>query len=260
MAPGWGNGRDISSLSKDIIRHIAAHQDSQEISAGDTFKVSTDYVEFCMKLMLEKRKLLLPTLGNEPNHKPEAASWSWDLPAELVQIESKMSQLSASDGSVTPSLHDPNAEVRTDIVDEVDGTVMRDAGVSNEIWNVQTAIRHQKEKEQQAKEELKQLKEAKQRVLEEARQAEELVGQAEDKRGREEAERKAQEARNLVELKQRELEFRHKQEELQQKEKLSIQAKLRNLGVCCMGYECIRMGSIYRCAGGSHTLSASSID
>jgi dephospho-CoA kinase len=74
MAPGWGNGRDISSLSKDIIRHIAAHQDSQEISAGDTFKVSTHHVEFCMKFMLEKRKLLLPTLGNEPNHKPEAAS------------------------------------------------------------------------------------------------------------------------------------------------------------------------------------------
>jgi hypothetical protein len=44
-----------------------------------------------------------------------------------------------------------------------------------------------------------------------------------------------------VELKQRELEFRHKQEELQQKEKLSIQAKLRKMGVCCMGYQCIRM-------------------
>jgi flagellar biosynthesis GTPase FlhF len=172
-----------------------------------------------------------------------------------------MSQVAASDGSVTPLLHDPNAEVRTDIVDEVDGTVMRDAGVSNEIWNdLQTAIRHQKEREQQAKEELKQLEEAKQRVLEEARQAEELVRQAEDKRRREEAERKAQEARNLVELKQRELEFRPKQEELQQIEKLSIQAKLRKMGVCCMGYECIRMGSTYRCAGGSHTLSASSID
>jgi AAA+ superfamily predicted ATPase len=266
MAPGWGNGRDISSLSKDIIRHIAVHQDSQEISAGDTFKVSTHHVEFCMKLMLEKRKfttdaLLLPTLGNEPNHQPEAASQSWDLPAELVQIESKMSQVSASDGSVTPLLHDPNAEVRTDIVDEVDGTVMRDAGVSNEIWNdLQTAIRHQKEKEQQAKEELKQLEEAKQRVLEEARQAEELVRQAEDKRRREEAERKAQEARKLVELKQRELEFRRKQQELQQKEKQRIQAKLKKMGVCCMGYEWIRMGSIYRCAGGSHTLSACSID
>ncbi|CAK9210253.1 unnamed protein product [Sphagnum troendelagicum] len=266
MAPGWGNGRDISSLSKDIIRHIAAHQDSQEISAGDTFKVSTDHVEFCMKLMLEKRKfttdaLLLPTLGNEPSHQPEAASQSWDLPAELVKIESKMSQLSASDGSVTPLLHDPNAEVITEIDDEVDGTVMRDAGVSDEIWNdLQTAIRHLKEKEQQAKEELKQLEEAKQRVLEEARQAEELVPQAEDKRRREEAERKAQEARKLLELKQRELESRRKQQELQQKEKQRIQAKLKKMGVCCMRYEWIRMGSIYRCAGGSHTLSASSID
>jgi hypothetical protein len=259
MAPGWGNGRDISSLSKDIIRHIAAHQDSQEISAGDTFKVSTDHVEFCMKFTTDA--LLLPTLGNEPNHQPEAASQSWDLPAELVKIESKMSQLSASDGSVTPLLHDPNAEVITDIDDEVDGTVMRDAGVSDEIWNdLQTAIRHQKEKEQQAKEELKQLEEAKQRVLEEARQAEELVRQAEDKRRREEAERKAQEARKLVELKQRELEFRRKQQVLQQKEKQRIQAKLKKMGVCCMGYEWIRMGSIYRCAGGSHTLSACSID
>jgi flagellar biosynthesis GTPase FlhF len=172
-----------------------------------------------------------------------------------------MSQLSASDGSVTPLLHDPNAEVITEIDDEVDGTVMRDAGVSDEIWNdLQTAIRHQKEKEQQAKEELKQLEEAKQRVLEEARQAEELVRQAEDKRRHEEAERKAQEARKLVELKQHELESRRKQEEFKQKEKQRIQAKLRKMGVCCMGYEWIHMGSIYRCAGGSHTLSASSID
>jgi hypothetical protein len=166
-----------------------------------------------------------------------------------------MSQLSASDGSVTPLLHDPNAEVITDIDDEVDGTVMWDAGVSDEIWNdLQIAIRHQKEKEQEAKEELKQLEEAKQTVLEEARQAEEVVLQSEDKRRREEAERKAQEARNLVELKQRELEFRRKQEELQQKEKQRIEAKLRKMGVCCMGYEWIPMGSIYRCAGGSRTL------
>jgi hypothetical protein len=46
-----------------------------------------------------------------------------------------------------------------------------------------------------------------------------------------------------------------KREEDQKKREIVAQAKLRNSGVCPVGYIWIKQGDGYRCAGGSHFVS-----
>ena len=48
-------------------------------------------------------------------------------------------------------------------------------------------------------------------------------------------------------------EFELRVEEQRREEK--VQRKLRHMGVCSMGYHCIKQLSGYRCSGGSHFIS-----
>ena len=77
-----------------------------------------------------------------------------------------------------------------------------------------------------------------------------------------EAKRRHEEARLRHELERRALEAemeilhrKRKEEEERRRKEREAQKKLRDMGVCCMGYRWIKQATGYRCAGGSHYVS-----
>jgi len=72
---------------------------------------------------------------------------------------------------------------------------------------------------------------------------------------REQERLKAHAARVEREKAARELEAKKEAERKRKEQEAKAQRKLREMGVCPVGYRWMNMGSYYRCAGGSHTVS-----
>lgn len=143
----------------------------------------------------------------------------------------------------------------------------RDPGVSDEIWHrLQEVKRRLEEEQRRAREAYLEIE----RELEEAKRKEEEAAEAARVRARQiqqaqeqakkqelmkqreaarlkEAQLKAERERLVRELNQKRLE-----EQRRQQEEAKAQQKLRELGVCPVGYKWIPIGDGFRCAGGSH--------
>ncbi|KDR65734.1 hypothetical protein GALMADRAFT_106825 [Galerina marginata CBS 339.88] len=147
------------------------------------------------------------------------------------------------------------------------GNAQRDPGVSDAIWRqMGAAKRAANEIERNARNEIKNLEreaeaqkreeqEQKKRVndLQNGEAAEREASQrAELQRQREEARLKALAARVAKEKAAADLRARKEAERQRQEKEAKAQRKLREMGVCPVGYHWIRMGSVYRCAGGTH--------
>ncbi|KAF8159698.1 P-loop containing nucleoside triphosphate hydrolase protein [Crassisporium funariophilum] len=74
-------------------------------------------------------------------------------------------------------------------------------------------------------------------------------------REREEARLKELAARAAGERAAAELRIKKEEEQRRKEQEAKAQRKLREMGVCPAGFRWTRMGSLYRCAGGSHTVS-----
>ncbi|KAI6040717.1 P-loop containing nucleoside triphosphate hydrolase protein [Pisolithus marmoratus] len=91
---------------------------------------------------------------------------------------------------------------------------------------------------------------------EERRRKEEMVRRlAEIERQAAEARRREQEVKAARERAAEELKRKQREEALRQNKIEEAQKRLRTMGVCPVGYQWIRMGSGWRCAGGSHFVS-----
>jgi len=155
------------------------------------------------------------------------------------------------------------------------GRVGRDPGVSDVVWQGLTNTKRQAEaREKQIKEGIKaaadRLAARRKQEEEERRRLKELERQAANARleeaKRAEIERQKAEARKRMEAAQEakrraQAELRGKEEAARKRKEIDerVQQKLRQMGVCMAGYQWINMGSYYRCAGGSHTVSMSQL-
>lgn len=144
-------------------------------------------------------------------------------------------------------------------------TDQRDDGVTDDIWaqlERDKAIADTEEKaylrvtndEQQQKQELQRLQDQESRLIREADEAKQR--EDEEARKRYEQERLRHELeRRMKEGLARDLENKRKVlAEARRKEQVN-QEKLRQMGVCVMGYRWIKQSGGYRCAGGSHWVS-----
>ncbi|KAE9394090.1 P-loop containing nucleoside triphosphate hydrolase protein [Gymnopus androsaceus JB14] len=244
VLPGWGNMRDVMTLSKKMIAEAYSAK-----SANPTFNLAGERAIAVMKDMLAG--------APEPTMLPPAAPIS---PAPPVMSSAPSSSVSSSKTKKKPasreSIQGPGG----------DG---RDPGVPDSVWlqlQLDKTAREKAEREnaqriaelerqvQETKE-----REAKERALLEEQAKAKVKDEAERlalKRRHEEMRLRALEAQNERRKLEEALEARREEE----KKEARAQTKLRQLGVCPVGYRWIKQAGGYRCSGGSHWVNDAALE
>jgi hypothetical protein len=278
----WGNGRDVKTLSKAIVG--AAFAGAEPTLATLTVS-SRELIAALEKMYAEQRarcecdkKLTIGNLfsnSNIPN--------ILDLPTESIspipivtstQTAKKFAEPTPTAAEESPELQQPKMAAT-----EEDRRDLRDPGVSDETWaQLQANVAANELAEKQAQ---KAIAELEQRVVaavneqedraEKESEAEQVARlrpppagddgeDDEQKRRHEEARLRALKARLAVREAEEKLRIAKVEEERKKKLEAQAQVKLREMGVCPVGYRWINVGSGYKCAGGSHFVSNAALE
>ncbi|KAF2260255.1 P-loop containing nucleoside triphosphate hydrolase protein [Lojkania enalia] len=247
----WGNGRDVSTLSKAIFSKLLA-----SAKPPITNLVLTEHsVLSALENMYAERSKREKAVGKTRNAIQMPLLRSPNTQQQILP-QVNMSKATTTTSAQPPPIQDEEKETHPKISGQVqvkpkrlESTVdVRDPGVSDELWHQlqidkRAAIEREK-KEKRLQEEMIQ----KEQRLEELKQAEKAAA--------DEQERWQQESERI----QLELERRRREQELaaieREKEKdRKAQKKLRDLGICPAGFLWIKQAGGYRCSGGIHFLS-----
>ena len=251
--PSWGNARDIKTLANAMIGTV--FRTSASISGALT--ISTDEILRQTRNMLQER-----------SDRTVPSNTSHGLPREIFQQlqdpQPPIATTTTTSQAKTPA--DPPPRLIAPLPSlPVDAAIQRDDGVSDEIWLQLQSDKHAQSTQptvsastivdlesrlQSALAEEQEKLAARQHLEEEATapeqsEAQERIRKQEHARFEEDAARKARE------MAMQELE-RVRLREVGQKREEQVQVRLREMGVCCMGYRWIKQCDGYRCAGGSH--------
>lgn len=248
----WANARDVDILAKDIFRKVL--QDTNR----NCLVVTEPTVLQCLDQMVTerlKREQCQRTHHLASQDKAEVTPLS--LPVRVNSHCSSNTKMATSNTSDTttrslPRLPPTDLDPRdTEVTDEVWSQLQQDKAAAEarekEYLNLTAAEENQANALRKAKED----EDVMVREVEEARRSghEETRGRHEQIRLQRELERRAREEELEKIRKQREQVERNRRREQQ------AQAKLREMGVCVMGYRWIKQTGGYRCAGGSHWVS-----
>ncbi|KAG8424327.1 hypothetical protein J3458_001129 [Metarhizium acridum] len=209
---GWASARDVKQLAKDIFRNVDL--------SSQSLKVEQDQVSEALNAMLLKRSKM----------EQDAAVTGLSQGLANVQLrEDSRPPVPCQSNTSTESQQEEEHTNKTDdvvIAEELDqdkltcdGLGIRDAGVSDEVWE---QLQRDWAEEQRRETEYRELKEAQKSATDANRDR--IV-------------------RQLIE------------EEERRKEEAAMKAKLMALGKCPAGYHWIKQSGGYRCAGGSHYMS-----
>ena len=252
--PSWGNARDIKTLAKNMIGSVFRNQSL----SSDALAISEDEILRHTKIMLQERKGRSTKLpSNTTSGFPPKLLQQFQDPRPLMPITTKTTQAN--------KIVKPPAEPLEAIPPpSSDGAVQRDDGVPDEIWaQLQADIRAQNAEAKIPHSTLQTSESAHETAL--AAQTEKLAAlkRLEATRAKDEAEvQKLKRMQEQARLEERAASDARKKamEELEkvrlqlvrQKREERVQQRLRQMGVCCMGYRWIKEGGGYRCEGGSH--------
>jgi hypothetical protein len=246
--PGWANARDVETMAKAIFKKALQTGESATISVSENQVLET------LDNMLRDRS----SRGRMPERLPLQQSTA---PEEELPEPSYQPPRIINVDSMSTKEHDADEEQKS-ILDcdaqEDSSADARDVDVDDEVWQqlqqdraTALALKQEYSKLQKA--------EAKQRQLVQKLTEQELEAPPdpdddtkrlhEQDRLRREAERREQDAilEKLVKEKAAREEMRRQEQRKQQ--------KLRDMGVCPVGYRWIKSNNGYRCAGGSHFVS-----
>jgi hypothetical protein len=263
--PNWGNGRDIKNLANSISSAVFAD------TAPGASTLSVGHVGILRELgaMLKAQRARCTHAGNAQRSTSDSLlpRLTSEPPDPIGATTSKATRVEKKDPAPVVEEGEEPQEASGDALPE--RSVQRDPGVADEIWlRLQANIAAEEAVKEEAQERLMaQDREIEaQQVLERAKFEEmkrlaQLMAQAE-REHREELKRKYEEekrialaalqARRAAEERRKraleEAERKRRQEEV-------IQKKLKDLGVCPVGFRWINYGDGYRCGGGSHFMS-----
>lgn len=264
--PSWGNARDVQTLAKSMVR--AVYQ--KNTTKVDQLLLPANTALDCIRSMLSER---CARAKETPQSRPgfPGLVQSQDDSSAVPPINSGTS--TATNIAATAPKEEGNATPKRSPEHQENPDEVRDVGVSDAIWQQlqkdkeeaqllieRTAqkIKEQEEAHRLAKVAEKKAKEAAERLrqLKAKNDAEALELQ----RQREEAwiqEMKAKAERERI---LRELERKKREEEERKKKEENAQRKLRDLGVCIMGFKWYKQAGGYRCSGGSHWVDDSQLN
>jgi hypothetical protein len=232
----FANGRDVQTVCKYIVNTIM----KAEKPAGDALRVTEDIVINQIDRMIEERTARAQSAKSTAT--PQATAGALTMPTvtrnnparpvmrSMSAVAAKSQAVSAAETQSQPAeeVHEENDEPDDNSGDAA--KAIRDAGVSDAIWN--------------------QLQLDAQKAEEEKRECQRLADKEEELR---QWLKKCADAKQQLEL----AEIERKRKELEEKlrRQAEEQAKLAKMGVCPVGYQWIRQTGGYRCAGGSHWVS-----
>ena len=262
--PSWGNARDIKTLATTIIGSVYRKQ----FAPSEILRTSEDEIIKFAEAMLQERQ---DRVKNVPmNLKSELTDFSQQQkqanadaePQKVANIDLKTSTTAKSASAPPFAREDSPPPLFPPEEEEV---ARRDVGVPDEIWKqLQVDIELAKAQVHISEEDIKkgeeelsasQAKEQQEshacsKVLAE-KQAKNSAEVREIKQKQDEARSREEAARKAREIAKADLE-RMRLQRVKQKREEQVQVKLRQMGVCCMGYQWIKQSHGYRCAGGSH--------
>ena len=261
----WANARDIQTLAKAIFKKAVTSAVNGKLKVNE--KTVTDEIE---KMVAERlnRKVSLNSM----------------IPSGSINHSKDLIVKSATDHNIdkptttdcnTASNQDTMPSPREDVSDgkdtQADSSVdLRDKGVTDDVWHQLqvdkiSALQQEKAYQELVVNEANAQREIQELIETEGKGAADLkmppVQVENELKRRHEKERLEREA--LRRKKEAELEAIQKKreaiKEMHRKEQ-QAQKKLKQMGVCCMGYIWIKQRGGYRCAGGSHFVSDAQLD
>jgi hypothetical protein len=232
----FANGRDVETVCKYVTNTIM----KVKKPAGDALRVTEEIVINQVDRMIEERTARAQSAKTDATPQATAGALAMptqtrDRPAQPVTrststVAAKSQAASAVEAQSQPAEEAHEAKDEPDENSDNAAKSIRDAGVSDAIWN--------------------QLQLDAQKVEEEKRELQRLADKEEELR---QWLKKCADAKRQLEL----AEIERKRKELEEKlrREAEEQAKLAKMGVCPVGYQWIRQTGGYRCAGGSHCVS-----
>jgi hypothetical protein len=253
--PSWGNARDVQTLAKSMVRAVYQHNPN-----GGQLALSEEVATACFETMLATRRARKQAV---PVPQPVSLGQTQYLPThrEAPQFESNTSI--ATQHPVEAVQSEPAQE--SQVAEPPPFKEIRDSGVSDAAWAQLQADKKAAELYAEREEKMirdqelaaKTAAEAELKAAAEAKVLREIQAKNEQEalellRKREEARIKELEAKAAREKAQKELERRRKAEEERKRQEATAQTKLRQMGICPAGFQWIKQGGGYKCAGGTH--------
>lgn len=253
QSSNWANARDVQTLGKAIFGECVRS------IANSCLAVKEEIVLAELDQMIAERSArerAQPSLGQVDTFTP-------DQPLALGHQHQPEAKYARQAPVVTEELTDSNQEqanMAQQGPEQEGNAIVRDAGVTDDVWTQLQIDRQAAEESERQYEQLVQQEHALHKLLEQSKAQEttsakdepvdsEEKRRHEQERIRRELERRAQE--NELERLRKEREAAEKR----RREEQQAQKKLREMGVCCAGFRWIKQAHGYRCAGGSHYVS-----
>ncbi len=248
--PHWGNARDVGTLAKSMTRMAYSCPTLTYDNPNQPIVLPSETAIQIMEQMLQQQEERLSKVSRRGTGQQEPVMFRDSQPPaapSAPQFTTAVVEASISEETEGPPQHDG-----------------RDPGVSDEVWEeLQRRKAAEQAEEQRVAEELTLLAEQRNADERKKREADELVRRLREANAATEELMRAREAQRLAELAAKEARRRDEEAreraEARRKEEARIQAKIREMGVCPVGYRWIKCAGGYRCAGGSHSLSDSQL-
>ena len=258
--PNWANARDVQTIAKSI---FGKTMKSATTSLGN-LTVDEKTIITIIDAMIVERMHRSQVPISDHHQLPSATA----TPIQARLEDSTIAPRKQPAQSVSSQVCRPSSPASHHDTQTTPDDTLRDVNVTDEVWE---RLQQDKAAAQAKEQEYKQLLEqeaalkkciaaankrdtasTKEDILEKATQPgadDEAKRRHEEARLRHELERRAHEAELdiLRRKRQQEEERRHKEREAQK--------KLKDMGVCCMGFRWIKQAHGYRCAGGGHYVS-----
>jgi hypothetical protein len=249
--PGWGNARDVETLSKQMVAAVFTSFSSTTSTETSKLVLSGKKAVDCIESMLSERRERVTNVSasRDPLSNAMQQVFHDHQPPPPALLTTPTIQVSTR--PLEPEIKGENKDPISSTSDA------RDHGVTDEVWHqLQTDMQKAQEAERRFQE-AENLLETEQQKLAQLEQKKLALDEAKEKStmAQEELMRRREEARlQEIALKEQlaKAAARAEEERKRRKEEARIQAKLRTMGVCVAGFRWIKQASGYRCAGGFH--------
>lgn len=257
----WANAHDVETLAQAIFRSaVKSIANDSLVMDEDTILGEVD------RMITERMQREVSSFAN-----PSIGSGNYDLPLET---QSPHPNAHATKSTANTNLHDQAPEKGADQTDctpqPAEARQPRDPGVTDAVWGQLQKDKAAEDAREQEYQELLKEEDAAKKMADDAQGKEksattqgtsaeqghddEARNRHEQKRLKHELERRAQEERP------RQLQKKREEEQKRRTQEQEAQKKLRQMGVCPVGFRWIKQASGYRCAGRAHFVSNEQIE